>query len=87
MGLQTHQKLVWLLHCWGIHKSQKILGLDKEKHPNILVVFVLANCLTFFDQMISFCNTHSSMHSRWNSTIGQLNNKLKVEKIPMLTSK
>jgi len=27
------------------------------------------------------------MHSRWNSTIGQLNNKLKVAKIPMLISK
>jgi len=38
MGLQTHQKLIWLLNCWNVHKSQ-------EKHPNILVVFILANCI------------------------------------------
>jgi len=87
MGLQTHQQLVWLLDCWSVHKSQKLLDWIKEKHPNVLVVFVLANCLAFFDQMISFCSTHSSMHSRWSSTIGQLNSKLKVAKIPMLASK
>jgi hypothetical protein len=95
MGLQTHQKLIWLLtfkylDCWSVHKSQKVLDWIKEKHPNILVVFVLANYLAFSDQMISFCSTHSSMHSRWSSKIGQLgssNNRLKVAKIPMLISK
>jgi len=22
LGLQTHQKLIWLLYCWSVHKSQ-----------------------------------------------------------------
>jgi hypothetical protein len=46
MGLQTHQKLVWLLDCWNVHKSQEFLDWIKEKHPNILVVFVQANCIS-----------------------------------------
>jgi hypothetical protein len=44
LDLQANQKLVWLINCWSIHKSKDFLDWIKKKHPNILVVFVLANC-------------------------------------------
>ncbi len=39
---------------------------------------------------MSFCSAHSNMHSKWSSTTWQLrssNSRLRVAKIPMLTSK
>ncbi len=90
LGLQTHQKLVWLLHCWSIHKSQKFLD-SIFFLIQIFLLFLFQQIVELFsNQLMSFCNVHSNMHSRWSSTFGQLgysNNKLRVAKIPMLISK
>jgi hypothetical protein len=81
----------WWLDCWSGHKSQEFFDCIKEKHPNMLVVFVPTNYIRMFsNQLMLFCSTHSSMHSKWCSTISQLessNNKLEMAKIPMLISK
>jgi hypothetical protein len=44
LGLWMHQKLIWLLNCWNVHKSKKKLDYIKEKCPNILLVSILTNC-------------------------------------------
>jgi hypothetical protein len=44
LDLQANQKLVWLINCWSVHKSKEFLDWIKKKHPNILVMFVFANC-------------------------------------------
>ncbi len=35
--------MVWLLNCWSVHKSQDFFNWIKQKHPNILVVFIPTN--------------------------------------------
>ncbi len=91
LELHIHKKMFWWLDCWSGHKSQKFFDCIKEKHPNMLVVFVPTNYIRMFsNQLMLFCSTHSSMHSKWCSTISQLessNNKLEMAKIPMLISK
>ncbi len=34
---------MWLLDCWFVHKGYDFLDWMKETHPNILVIFILAN--------------------------------------------
>jgi hypothetical protein len=53
--LQRNQKLVWLIDCWNVHKNKEFLDWIKKEHPNILIVFFLANCtseLQFVDVII-----------------------------------
>jgi hypothetical protein len=57
----------------------------------IFLLFLFQQIVQLFsNQLMSFCNVYSNMHSRWSSTFGQLgysNNKLRVANIPMLISK
>lgn len=44
LKLPKDQKLVWIIDSWSVHKSMEFLDWIKSKHPNILVIFVPANC-------------------------------------------
>lgn len=44
LQLPPNQKMVWLLDCWSVHKSQAFLTWMKREHPHICVLFVPANC-------------------------------------------
>jgi hypothetical protein len=37
-------KLIWLIDCWSVHKSKEFISWMKEKHPEILLIFVPSNC-------------------------------------------
>jgi len=41
--LLNNQTMVRLLNCWFVHKSNEFLNWMKNKHSNILLIFVLAN--------------------------------------------
>ena len=43
-GLQADAKVVLVLDVWSVHKSATFITFLKEKHPNILLVFVPPNC-------------------------------------------
>ncbi len=45
LDLQANQKLVWLINCWNVHKRKEFLDYIKKEHPNIVIVFVPANCI------------------------------------------
>jgi hypothetical protein len=44
MGLEKDAKLIWLLDCWSVHMSKDFTSWVKEKYPQILLIFVPANC-------------------------------------------
>jgi hypothetical protein len=46
LGLLEHHKMVWLLNCWFVHKSKEFLNYMKKDHPNIMVIFILVNCIS-----------------------------------------
>jgi hypothetical protein len=44
LQMDKETKLIWLIDCWSVHKSKELISWVKEKHPEILLIFVLANC-------------------------------------------
>lgn len=44
MGLDEETKLIWLLECWNVHISKDFISWLKISHPQILFIFVPANC-------------------------------------------
>ncbi|HEV7738215.1 MAG TPA: hypothetical protein VGO47_12700, partial [Chlamydiales bacterium] len=48
LGKPVQQKPIWLIDCWTVHCSWEFLGWMKEHHPNIIVLFVPANCTGVF---------------------------------------
>lgn len=44
MGLPQSQKMIWLLDCWSVHKSEAFLTWMKKEYPSICVLFIPANC-------------------------------------------
>jgi hypothetical protein len=44
LGLSKDQQLIWLIDCWSVHKSKEFLTWVKKKHPEILILFIPANC-------------------------------------------
>ena len=44
LGLQDGQQLRWLIDYWSMHKLEEFLGWIKRKHPEILILFIPANC-------------------------------------------
>lgn len=44
LQLPGDPKAVCLFDCWSVHKSREFQGELKTKHPNILPLFVPANC-------------------------------------------
>jgi len=43
LALTKHQKMAWLIDCWSVHKSGKLLGWMKQQHPCVHVIFVPTN--------------------------------------------
>ena len=48
LNLDKDSKLVWLLDSWSVHKSKEFVAWIKETHPNILLIFVPANCTSIY---------------------------------------
>jgi len=48
LSLEKDAKMIWLLNCWSVHKSQEFVAWIKEKHPQILLIFVPANCTSVY---------------------------------------
>jgi hypothetical protein len=48
MGLEKSSKLIWLLDCWSVQMSKEFISWLKEMFPNILLIFVPANCTSIF---------------------------------------
>lgn len=44
LHLPSNQKMVWLLDCWSVHKSEAFLSWIKLEYPWICVLFIPANC-------------------------------------------
>ena len=44
MSLPKSQKMIWLIDCWCVHKSEAFLSWMKKEYPWICVLFILANC-------------------------------------------
>jgi hypothetical protein len=44
LQLPSNQKMIWLLDCWSVHKSEAFLTWMKKEHPRICVLFIPANC-------------------------------------------
>jgi hypothetical protein len=44
LDLPHDQPLIWLIDCWSVHKSEEFLTWVKTKHPQILILFIPANC-------------------------------------------
>ena len=43
MGLENDAKIIWFVDCWSVHMSKDFISWKKEKYPQILLIFVLAN--------------------------------------------
>src|ERR1700737_3616925 len=48
LNMHKDSNLIWLLDCWSVHKSKEFVAWIKEKHPNILLIFVPANCTSIY---------------------------------------
>ena len=48
MGLDEETKLIWLLDCWSVHISKDFISWLKISHPQILLIFIPANCTSVF---------------------------------------
>ena len=48
LKMNKESKLVWLIDCWSVHKSKEFILWVKENHPQILLIFVPANCTSIF---------------------------------------
>ena len=48
LNIHKDSNLIWLLDCWSVHKSKEFVAWIKEKHPNILLIFVPANCIFIY---------------------------------------
>ena len=48
LNMHKDSNLIWLLDCWSVHKSKEFIAWMKEKHPNILLIFVPANCTSIY---------------------------------------
>ena len=62
MGLEKYAKLIWLLDCQSVHMSKDFTSWVKEKYPQILLIFVPANCTSILqptDVMIQRPFKHS----------------------------
>ena len=44
LSLPPDQKSIWKIDCWSVHKSKEFRGWMKEKHPNIILIFVPGGC-------------------------------------------
>ena len=52
MGLDEETKLIWLLDCWSVNISKDFTSWLKISHPQILLLFVSANCTIVFQQQM-----------------------------------
>jgi hypothetical protein len=43
LGLPAHQKVLWLIDCWSVHKGEPFRTWMKDTHANILVLFIPPN--------------------------------------------
>jgi hypothetical protein len=43
-ALLEDRNMVWLIDCWLVHKSKKIMDWMKLKYPSVCIIFILANC-------------------------------------------
>ena len=48
MDLEKDSKLIWLIDCWSVHMSKVFILWLKDFHPEILLIFVPANCTSVF---------------------------------------
>jgi hypothetical protein len=48
LGLPNYQEMIWLIDCWSVHISQELRTWMKNKHPQIHLFFIPANCTLVF---------------------------------------
>lgn len=48
LNLAKDSKLIWLIDYWSVHKSKEFISWVKITHPQILLIFVPANCTSIF---------------------------------------
>ena len=70
MGLDEETKLIWLLECWSVHISKDFISWLKISHPNILLIFVLTNCINVFSA--SRCDFTVPIQTWFQTVVWQL---------------
>ena len=48
LNMHNDSNLIWLLDCWTVHNSKEFVAWIKEKHPNIFLIFISANCTSIY---------------------------------------
>ena len=48
LNIAEDSKLIWLIDCWSVHKSKEFISWVKVNHPEILFIFIPANCTSVF---------------------------------------
>ena len=48
LNIGKETRFVWLIDCWSVYKSKEFILWVKENHPQILLIFVPANCTSVF---------------------------------------
>jgi hypothetical protein len=53
LGIEApeHQKSIWKIDCWSVHKSEESMKWMKMTHPNIIVLLVPGNCTGVFQPL------------------------------------
>ena len=44
LGLDLHQKSIFLIDCWSVHRSKEFRAFVEVKHPSIIILYIPPSC-------------------------------------------
>ncbi|KIJ31233.1 hypothetical protein M422DRAFT_102736, partial [Sphaerobolus stellatus SS14] len=47
-GYPDDLKAIWVIDCWSVHRSEEFCRWMAENHPNIILLYIPANCTGIF---------------------------------------